>query len=174
MDLFQFIAAGIIMALAVVVGAVLAALWHSPRGSNARQERHASSRSPGRQSKGPFPQTTPLKRPPPAVRGSEAEKRAAAQGLAERAAEMARLMQDRARIQAAITKGNAKALYELASEYEKLGFHHAAGELSQKAKGLAFGGHVTEHVGPLDRQGRSARRGAPKEPVAGRPTKPTQ
>ena len=58
-------------------------------------------------------------------------------------------MQDRPRIQAAIMKGDAKALYELASEYKKQGLQHAANELFQKAKWLGSYGELADQVTSL-------------------------
>ena len=174
MDLFQIVAAGIIMALAVVVGAALAALWHSSSGSNAREERRVPSRPPERQSKGPTSQVKPLGSSARPARSIGTEKREAAQEWVDRTAEVGRLVQDRARIQAAITKGDAKALYELASEYEKLGFHHAANELSQKAKWLGLSGQVAEHVGPSQRQGGSASNEVSKRSARARSVKPQE
>ena len=170
MDLFQTIAAGVIVVLAVVAGASLAALWHSSRQSHGREEQHRGPRREKERRRGPEMQTV-------ARRGSLVPGASSAPGRQQtaptggsRTAEVERLKRDRPTIQAAIIKGDAKALYQLASEYQRLGFEHAAHELFEKAKWIDSSGQRAEQAGSSqERGGATKAQSSPGVPEERRP-----
>ncbi len=153
MILLETVAAGVIIVSAVVAGACLAALWHSSTRSKKREQPSVRSRSAMPRRQDVSSQAKPLGSSARPARGTATERRNIPQGVGDRTAQWSRLKQDRPRIQAAITKGDAKVLYELASEYKRLGFEHAAHELFEKAMRLGSPG------GPADRAASSQERG---------------
>ena len=153
MDLFQMVAAGVIIMLAVLAGACLAALWHSSSRSANREQSPTPLRRAephGKRGSSPAKPVGSSVRPAPSAAAGRKE---VAQGLADRVAQWDRLKQDRPRIQAAIMEGDGRALFDLAAEYKKLGFEHAAHELFEKARWLGSSGQ------PADRAASSQERG---------------